>query len=245
MDTLKKIADLHGIYLLEDCAQAHNAEYKGKKVGGLAVASSFSFYPGKNLGAYGEGGAVCTNDDELAKKYRMIREHGSTQKYNHEIYGHNYRMDGIQGAVLLTKLKYLDKWTEERRRVAALYETLLSDVSDIILPHEMDYGKHVYHLYVIRVKKAEERDKLAAFLNENGISTGLHYPVPLHLQKCFQHLNYKKGDFPVTEDLAECGLSLPIYPELLYDQVEYVCSQIKTYFAALFEKSKIKITNNI
>lgn len=226
------------IYLVEDCAQAHIAEYKGTRVGGLGIASSFSFYPGKNLGAYGEGGAVMTDNEELAKKFKMIRDHGAEQKYIHLTYGHNYRMEGIQGAVLGVKLKHLEDWTDSRRRVAAKYKELLKDVEEIILPEEMDYAKHVYHLFVIQVKGKKNlpagtesrRDALQKFLNENGIATGLHYPVPLHLQPCFEHLGYKSGDFPVTESLAEQGLSLPIYPELIDEKIVYICDTIKGFF---------------
>ncbi|MCL5030498.1 MAG: DegT/DnrJ/EryC1/StrS family aminotransferase [Bacteroidetes bacterium] len=229
------------IFIVEDCAQAHIAEYKKVKVGGLGIASSFSFYPGKNLGAYGEGGAVITNDEVLAGKFKMIRDHGSERKYLHPIYGHNYRMEGIQGAVLGVKLKHLEDWTNGRRQVAAKYRELLKDVEQIRLPKEMDYAKHVYHLFVIQVNQSitqsvnhvshsNTRDKLQKFLSENGISTGLHYPIPLHLQPCFQHLGYKKGDFPVAEELAEQGLSLPIYPELTDEQIEYVASKIKLFF---------------
>lgn len=224
------------IYLVEDAAQAHISEYKGFRVGSLGIASSFSFYPGKNLGAYGEGGAVMTNDEELAKKFKMIRDHGAEQKYIHHIYGHNYRMEAIQGAVLGVKLKHIGEWTEGRRRAAARYNDLLKDVNQIKLPKEMDYAKHVYHLFVVQVKsknekvKSETRDLLQKYLADNGIATGLHYPVPLHLQPCFDHLGYKKGDFPVSEELAECGLSLPMYPELIIDQQEYVASKIKEFF---------------
>ncbi len=205
MDPLKEIAKKHNLFLVEDCAQAHIAEYKGKKVGGIGAAASFSFYPGKNLGAYGEGGAVTTNDDELSKKVKMIRDHGAVQKYDHEIFGHNYRMDGIQGAVLGVKLNHLNTWTDARRNVAKKYNDLLADVDEIILPKEADYAKHVYHLFVIQIKNegVEARNKLAKYLNENGVSTGFHYPIPLHQQKCFSYLGYKKGDFPVTEKLAE------------------------------------------
>jgi len=209
---------------------------KGKRVGGLGIASSFSFYPGKNLGAYGEGGAVMTDDDELARKFKMLRDHGAEQKYYHQIYGHNYRMEGIQGAVLGVKLKHLDDWTNGRRRAAAKYKELLKDVEGIKLPVEMDYSKHVYHLFVIQIRsqksevRSQRRDELQKYLNENGVSTGLHYPIPLHLQPCFEHLGYKKGDFPVTEELAEQGLSLPMYAELTDEQIEYVCSTIKSFF---------------
>ena len=232
MDSLKEIATKHNLFLVEDCAQAHIAEYKGKKVGGIGTAASFSFYPGKNLGAYGEGGAVTTNDDEIAKKVKMIRDHGAMQKYDHEIFGHNYRMDGIQGAVLGVKLNHLNNWTDARRNVAKRYSELLADVDQIILPKEATDVKHVYHLFVIQIKNGgvEERNNLAKFLNENGISTGFHYPIPLHQQKCFKYLDYKKGDFPVTEKLAESGLSLPMYPELDNSMIEFVCDNIKKYY---------------
>lgn len=224
------------IYLVEDCAQAHLSEYKDKKVGTLGLASSWSFYPGKNLGAYGEGGAVMTNDDDLAQKFKMIRNHGTKQKYIHQIYGHNYRMDAIQGAILSVKMKYIEKWTENRRKVAKKYYELLKNIDEITLPKEMDYAKHVYHLFVIKIKNhskrqgSQRRNELQEFLNKNGISTGLHYPVPLHLQPCFSDLEYKKGDFLLTEDLAENGLSLPIYPELTNEQVEYIAANINKFY---------------
>ena len=236
IESLRKISNNNKIFLVEDAAQAHIAEYKGQKVGGLSDVASFSFYPGKNLGAYGEGGAVTTNNDEIANKSKIIRDHGASHKYDHLMFGHNYRMEGIQGAVLNVKLKYIDKWTERRRSVAAKYKEFLSDLEEVILPKEMSYAKHVYHLFVIQVTSKEsevrskKRDKLAKYLTENGISTGLHYPIPLHLQKCFDHLGYKKGDFPVTEKLAETGLSLPMFPELTDVQIEYICDSIKDFF---------------
>lgn len=241
MDRLTEIADQYNLFLVEDAAQAHLAEYKGKKIGGIGKAASFSFYPGKNLGAYGEGGAVTTNDEELALQVKRLRDHGALQKYHHEAYGHNYRMDGIQGAVLGIKMKYLEQWTEDRRRNAGRYNELLSDIDSIILPKEMDYAKHVYHLYVIQVKGGvKERESLAEHLNENGIATGLHYPVPLHMQKCFAHLNYKKGDFPVTEQLADSILSLPMFPELTEEQIEYIAENIKSYFGRKEKKREEK-----
>ncbi len=179
-----------------------------------------------------------TNDDELAKKFKMMRDHGSPKKYYHEIFGHNYRMEGIQGAVLGVKMKHLEAWTEGRRRVAAKYNELLKDINEIILPKEMDYSRHVYHLFVIQVKSEEglsagtesRRNELQKFLGENGISTGLHYPIPLHLQPCFKYLGYKKGDFPMSEQLAENGLSLPMYAELNDEQIGYVASCIKSFY---------------
>lgn len=228
MDELASVAKKHNLFLVEDVAQAHIAEYKGKMVGSLGIIASFSFYPGKNLGAYGEGGAVTTNNEALAIKVKMHRDHGAAQKYNHELLGHNYRMEGIQGAVLGVKLKYLNDWTNKRRAVAAKYNDLLQGVKSIVLPKEMAYAKHVYHLYVI---KAENRDGLQNYLNENGIATGLHYPLPLHLQKCFANLGYKKGNFPVTEELAEKCLSLPMFPEMTDDQINYVASKIKEFYS--------------
>jgi dTDP-4-amino-4,6-dideoxygalactose transaminase len=232
LDPLRDIAKKHNLFLVEDCAQSHFAEYKGNRIGGLSNSASFSFYPGKNLGAYGEGGAVTTNDDELAKKVKMLRDHGALQKYNHEMLGHNYRMEGIQGAVLGVKLKYLDKWTDGRRYVAKKYYDLLKDVPFIILPKEKSYAKHVYHLFVIQVNEggSKKRDELAKYLIDNGIATGLHYPIPLHMQPCFKYLGYQKGQFPETEKLAENGLSLPMYPELNDEQIFYVCDSIRKFF---------------
>lgn len=226
MDALKDISDRHNLILIEDAAQAHLAEYKEKKAGSLSTVASFSFYPGKNLGAFGEGGAVTTNVDELARKIRMLRDHGSERKYHHEYYGHNYRMEAVQGAVLNLKLMHLKKWTEKRRAAARKYSELLKDTEEIILPLEMEYGKHVYHLYVIQFA---EREKLQNYLTSCGIGTGLHYPVPLHMQKCFFDLNYKISDFPVSEKLASQCLSLPMFPDISTEQIEYVCDKIKHF----------------
>jgi dTDP-4-amino-4,6-dideoxygalactose transaminase len=227
LDAVKKVAKAHNIIVVEDCAQAHLAEYKGKQVGGLAEASSFSFYPGKNLGAYGEAGAAMTNDDALSTKFRMIRDHGAVHKYSHEVLGHNYRMDGIQGAVLGVKLKYLAEWTEKRRAVAARYRELLSGVGDIVLPKEMSYAKHVYHLFVIQ---SARRDALQKYLAEQEIGSGLHYPIPLHVQPCFRQLGYKLGDFPVSEQLSARGLSLPMFAEMTESQIVYVCDNIRKFY---------------
>ncbi len=232
LDSIKAVADKHNLVLVEDAAQAHIAEYKGKRIGGFGEAASFSFYPGKNLGAYGEGGAVVTNNPELARKLRMIRDHGSQNKYQHEIFGHNYRMEGIQGAILGVKLKHLEDWTQKRRNAADKYFRHLSQNLKIKLPKEMPYAKHVYHLFVIQVLGSENelRNSLANYLKEKGINTGLHYPIPLHLQECFRYLSYKKGDFPIAENLADNCLSLPIYPELNDEQIEYVCTSINNFF---------------
>jgi dTDP-4-amino-4,6-dideoxygalactose transaminase len=228
MDPLNAVAAKHNIVVVEDCAQSHFAEYKGKRNGGLGRASSYSFYPGKNLGAYGEGGAVATNDPELARRFKMLRDHGAEKKYYHEMYGHNYRMEGIQGAVLGVKLRHLSAWTESRRCNAALYNKHLQGIPGVSTPKEMPYAKHVYHLYVIR---ASRRDELQKYLEEKGVSTGLHYPVPLHVQKAFAHLGYKEGDFPVTEKAANEILSLPMYAELTEEQIGYVADMIRSFYA--------------
>src|SRR5476651_243844 len=195
IDPILAICKKHKLPLVEDAAQAHAAKYKGKSIGTFGEISCFSFYPGKNLGAAGEGGALVTNNAEFAKRARSLREHGSTVRYYHDEVGFNYRMEGIQGAVLGVKLKYLDKWTRERRRVAKRYHELLAD-TPLQLPVEADYAESVYHLYVIRHPR---RDELKKHLEANKVGCALHYPVPLHLQKCYASLGYKPGDFPVAE----------------------------------------------
>jgi dTDP-4-amino-4,6-dideoxygalactose transaminase len=226
MHPILEIARRHHLYVLEDAAQAHYALYKGKMAGGIGDAAAFSFYPGKNLGAYGEAGAVTTNSDEIADFIRLYRDHGSVKKYIHDIEGHNMRLEGMQGAVLAVKLKHLPAWSEARRRHAAYYNELLKDVDGVITPKEMPYAKHVYHLYVIRV---QNREGLQAFLNDKGIGSGFHYKYPLHLQKAYQYLGYKKGDFPVTEKVMEEIISLPMYPELAQEQIEYVVESVKEF----------------
>lgn len=226
LDPLLAIARKHNLPLVEDAAQAHGAEYKGKRIGTFGVSSCFSFYPGKNLGAYGEGGALVTNDAAAAARARALREHGSTKRYYHDEVGFNYRMEGIQGAVLGVKLKHLDTWTRERRRVAHRYHELLAD-TPLQLPREADYAHSAYHLYVVR---HPERDKLKAHLEANRIGCALHYPLPLHLQKCYAQLGYKAGDFPVAEKAASECLSLPIYPELTNAQVERVAAVVRDFF---------------
>ncbi|MDY0081695.1 MAG: DegT/DnrJ/EryC1/StrS family aminotransferase [Ignavibacteriaceae bacterium] len=236
LDPLIDIAKKHKLILVEDAAQAHLAEYKGKLVGGLTDAASFSYYPGKNLGAYGEGGAVTTNDEVLFNKIKKLREHGQSQKYYHDTFGHNYRMEGIQGAVLGVKLKYLSKWTDARRSVAAKYYEGLKDLTKVITPKEMSYAKHVYHLFVIQLNDGsldasnQLRDRLKDFLLQNGVNVGLHYPIPLPMQECFKGLGYKKGDFPNSERIAETGLSLPMFPEMTDEQINYVVTKIKEFF---------------
>jgi dTDP-4-amino-4,6-dideoxygalactose transaminase len=227
MDQIVEIARSKNLHLVEDACQAHIAEYKGKKVGSFGIASAFSFYPGKNLGAYGEAGAVVTNDEDLYKKICMLRDHGQVQKYYHDVWGHNYRMDGMQAAILRAKLSHLDEWTEMRRRNAHLYNAGLSDLPQIKIPAEMPYAKHVYHLYVIRTSR---RDELKTDLAKKGVATGLHYPIPLHLQRAFLPLGYREGSLPVTEMIARQIISLPMYAELDESQVEYICTSVRESF---------------
>lgn len=229
MDSILEIAGKKNIIVIEDACQAHGALYKGRKAGSMGLAGCFSFYPGKNLGAYGEGGAVVTQDERIAKEISMIRDHGQEQKYYHAMEGYNGRLDAIQAGVLRIKLKKLADWNNARRKNAAYYNELLSKIDGVTTPVEADKVESVYHLYVILV---DERDGLQKFLADKGVSTGLHYPVPLHLQKAYEHMGYKEGDFPVTEDVAKRLLSLPMFPELTKEQIEYVCESIKEYAQA-------------
>src|SRR5437899_851376 len=215
--------------LVEDAAQAHGALYKGKKVGTFGEISCFSFYPGKNLGACGEGGALVTNNSDFAARARSLREHGSTRRYYHDEIGFNYRMEGIQGAVLGVKLKHLDRWTEGRRRIVHRYHQLLAD-GPFRLPREASYSASAYHLYVVR---HPQRDQLKAHLEAQQIGCALHYPLPLHLQKCYASLGYKAGDFPVAEAAARECLSLPIYPELPEESQARVASELLKFAAGL------------
>jgi len=223
MDPIMEIAKAKDLFVIEDACQAHGAKYNGKPAGSIGDAGCFSFYPGKNLGAYGEAGAVVTNNLQLADNLQMFRDHGQKKKYYHAIVGWNARMDGFQGAILSVKLKYLNQWNESRRKNAKLYNDLLADIDGIITPTEVDYAKHVYHLYVIRVKN---RDGLQKYLSDNGIGCGYHYKYPLHLQKAYKHLGYKNGDFPVTEKVMQEIISLPMYPELTKQQIEYVVEKV-------------------
>lgn len=227
MDPILTIAEKHNLLIIEDCAQAHLSEYKGNPVGTFGQVGCFSFYPGKNLGAYGEGGAILTNDATLYEKMKMIHDHGSNKKYYHDMLGHNYRMHGFQGAVLNIKLQYLKQWIEMRRRNASVYRKKLKGVEGIECFEEMNYAKHVYHLFVVL---AEKRDELQKFLMENDIATGLHYPIPLHMQKAYEFLNYGKNTFPVTMEYKDKILSLPMYPELTEDQIDFVVSKINEFY---------------
>jgi dTDP-4-amino-4,6-dideoxygalactose transaminase len=227
MDAIVQIAEQHNLVVIEDACQAHGALYNGKKAGSMGAVGCFSFYPGKNLGAFGEGGAIVTQDEQLAKKISMIRDHGQKKKYFHQIEGFNGRLDAIQAAVLRIKLNHLPSWNENRRQHARYYNELLADVPGITLPFEEQFSKSVYHLYVIHV---ENRDELQSYLSAKGIATGLHYPMPLHLQEAYRHLDYQKGAFPVTEHSAAHLLSLPMFPELKKDQIEYVAEQVIQFF---------------
>jgi dTDP-4-amino-4,6-dideoxygalactose transaminase len=224
MDPIIGIAEKHGIAVIEDACQAHGAEYRGRKAGSIGKTGCFSFYPGKNLGAYGEGGAVTTNDAAVAEKVKMFRDHGQSKKYYHDVIGWNARLDGFQGTVLSVKLKHLNGWNEARRSHAATYSKLLSGVPGVKIPTIADYAKHVFHIYAVRI---QGRDKLIADLGEKGISCGIHYPVPIHLQKAYAFLNLKEGSFPVAEKCASEYVSLPMFPELKPEQVEYVAEKIK------------------
>ncbi|HLF18316.1 MAG TPA: DegT/DnrJ/EryC1/StrS family aminotransferase [Candidatus Omnitrophota bacterium] len=222
MEPILAIAKKHHLKVIADAAQAHLSSYKDKPIGQFGDAIIYSFYPAKNLGAYGDAGMVLTNNDELASKMRMMADHGRTGKYEHLIEGFNYRMDEIQAAILRAKLKYLLKWTHRRRQIAKNYDMLLEQL-DVIVPYVAEYAKHVYHLYVIRVK---DRQRVLDVLAKEEISAGIHYPIPLHLQKAYQHLGYSKGSFPVAERCAQEILSLPMFPEMIDKEVYKVASTL-------------------
>ena len=228
MDPILETARRSGLIVIEDAAQAHGAEYKGRRTGGIGDLSCFSFYPGKNLGAYGEGGMVLTNSPEYADTIRMLRDWGQARKYHHVLKGYNYRMDGVQGAILRVKLRHLEAWTEARRAHAALYNGLLAG-SGVQTPEEMCYSHHVYHIYAIRTRC---RDALQQGLNAHGIQTGIHYPIPVHLQPAYADLGYKAGEFPYSETVAGEVLSLPMFAELTGDRLEYVAGAVRRSYRA-------------
>jgi len=225
MDPIRAVAERYGLFLIEDACQAHGAEYKGRKAGSLGDAGCFSFYPGKNLGAYGEAGAVTTNNPELAHTICMLRDHGQTEKYKHALIGWNDRMDGLQGAILSVKLRHLDEWNEARRERARLYTEFLEDARGVVVPQEAPYARHVYHIYAVRVP---HRDQIIAALHGRGIGCGIHYPVPIHLQKAYEFLCCAEGSFPVAEQSAREVLSLPMYPELTTEQLETVAGALES-----------------
>ncbi len=232
MDPILAIAKKYNLIVIEDACQAHGAEYFSKKedcwrkAGSMGLAAAFSFYPGKNLGACGEGGAVTTNDDEIAQQVRMIRDHGQTKKYFHAIEGYNGRLDAIQAGILKIKLRYLTEWNERRRQNAYHYKELFNLVNGIITPYDPPWVRSVYHLFIIRTQK---RDELQRHLSKNHIATGLHYPIPLHLQKAYERLGFEEGNFPVSEKVAKEILSLPMGPELTYSQQKQVVEEIREF----------------
>ncbi|MEW5693507.1 MAG: DegT/DnrJ/EryC1/StrS family aminotransferase [Candidatus Hydrogenedentota bacterium] len=225
MDQICIIAKENNIHIIEDCAQAHGALYKGRKTGTFGVAGCFSFFPGKNLGAYGDAGCVVCDDEALFKKIKAIKDHGRSDKYTSLYIGYNSRLDGLQAAILDVKLKYIDRWNDKRRKIAQWYSKLLQN-TDVILPVEFKDVKHIYHLYVIRIKK--NREKFMSFLKEAGISCGIHYPIPCHM---FQPYKNKRGadSLPVTEKITKEIASLPIFPELTQKEVIYITNKIKEY----------------
>jgi dTDP-4-amino-4,6-dideoxygalactose transaminase len=228
MEPILELARRHGLAVIEDAAQAHGAGYKDRRAGSIGDVGCFSFYPGKNVGAYGDGGMIVTNDSEKANVAKLLRNHGRRTKYEHLVEGYNYRLDELQAAILRVKLKHLPQWNEQRRSIARRYNELLADLP-VQLP--LERFKHVYHLYVIR---SAHRHKLAQFLHEQDISTGIHYPIPLHLQPAYRnHPQAGKGKFPITEQCAGELLSLPMYPELTEEQIVGICEAIKRFYASL------------
>ena len=225
MDPIMETAKKHNLIVVEDAAQAHGAEYKGKRSGSIGDLGCFSFYPGKNLGAYGEGGLVTTNNPDYAKTIHALRDWGAEKKYHHDLKGFNYRMTGIQGAILRVKLRHLEEWTKARRDHAKYYNKMLTEFK-VKTPVEMDYARHVYHLYVIRV---HQRDEFRDFLKKNDIFTGIHYPIPVHMQKAHADLGYGRGDFPLIEQAADEIISMPMYAELNNKDIEEVVTAIKLF----------------
>lgn len=225
MEAIRAIAERHSLLLIEDAAQAHGAEYKGQRCGSLGDLGCFSFYPGKNLGAYGEGGMVTTNNPEFARMVRILRDWGAERKYQHIVKGFNYRMEGIQGAILRIKLRYLELWTEARRAHAAAYHELLQD-SGVVLPQESSGNRHVYHIFAVL---SSQREELMHALQERGVQTGIHYPTPVHLLPAYSDLPYQAGDFPVSERIAAQEVSLPMFPELSHSQISQVSEALMEY----------------
>jgi dTDP-4-amino-4,6-dideoxygalactose transaminase len=228
MDAIMQIARKHNLFVIEDNAQAQGCTYNGKLTGSFGNINATSFYPTKNLGAYGDAGALTTDDPDLALKANLIRNYGSEKKYYNEVIGVNSRLDEMQAAFLSVKLKYLNGWLDERKQIAAAYTEKLAGIPGLILPVTAPGADHVYHLYVIRTSK---RDELEQYLHSKGIGTGIHYPVAPHLQKAYQHLGYKKGDFPIAETMAETCISLPLNPGMSAEEIDYVCSHVRNFYA--------------
>jgi len=225
MDPLMEIAKKHNLKVIEDCAQAHGALYKDKKVGSFGDAACFSFYPTKNLGAFGDGGMVISNSEDIKERLLLLRDYGRKGRYEHILKGYNSRLDTLQAAILRVKLKHLDEWNEKRRKSAHLYTKLFKENNiDLVLPNESDYAKHVYHLYPVRVK---DRKSVMEKLAEKGIRTLMHYPIPIHLQDAYKDLGHKKGDFLISEKCCEEILSLPMYPELPEEEIKYVVASFR------------------
>ena len=227
IDDIRKICEKHNLFLIEDCAQAHFATYQSRKVGTFGIAGTFSFYPGKNLGAYGDAGAIITNDDGLAIKALMFANHGSPRKHVHEMEGINSRMDGIQAAILSVKLKYIDKWNLARNENALTYNRLLAGIDQVQIPKIRENSVHIFHLYVIRTEK---RDELAGFLNSKGIETGIHYPTALPFMPAYKYVGHQPNDFPVAHKYQGEIISLPMFPELKDDQIEYIANSIREFY---------------
>jgi dTDP-4-amino-4,6-dideoxygalactose transaminase len=225
MDPILRIARRHGIAVIEDAAQAHGAEYRGKRTGGLGDLGCFSFYPTKNMGACGEGGIVTTNDSALAETVRLLRDWGQDRKYHHAVRGYNYRMEGIQGAILSVKLRYIEQWTEARRRIAAQYDDLLKE-ADVVCPAASPSSRHVYHAYTVRTR---ERDRLQAHLTRAGIGTAIHYPIPLHMQTAYADPQWPEGSLPRSEAAAREVLSLPVFAELTPEDAERVAAAVRAF----------------
>lgn len=224
---LEKISERYGLLLFEDACQAHNASRDGRSAGSFGTAAAFSFYPGKNLGAFGEGGAVTTNSENIAGRVRTLRDHGSREKYHYDFIGHNYRMSAFQGAVLGVKSRYISQWNDRRREAAKRYKELLSGFP-LELPVEDVDVRHVYHLYAIHTPK---RNELGKHLGEMNVASGLHYPLPLHTQKAYSYLGYEEGDFPVSEWNSSCNLTLPMFPDITEDQQTIVAEAVRSYFS--------------
>jgi dTDP-4-amino-4,6-dideoxygalactose transaminase len=230
MDPILEIAREHELAVVEDACQAHGTSYRRRMAGSMGDAGAFSFYPGKNLGAFGEAGAVVTDNQEIAEKIRMLRDHGQSRKYYHDLVGWNGRMDGLQGSILSTKLRHLEKWNEARRENASFYSQLLRTQQEVVIPEEASYGKHIYHVYAIRARR---RDDLLSYLKSKGIQCGIHYPLPLHLQQAYGHLNIPEGSFPNAERHAKELISLPMYPELTREKISFVVDAINDFYVRI------------
>ena len=228
MDPILEVADQHGLYVIEDAAQAHGTLYKGRPCGSIGIAGCFSFYPGKNLGACGDGGMVTINDAELAERLRRLRNYGQQAKYRHVEKGLNARLDTLQAAVLTVKLRYLPQWNEARATHAEMYKEMLAGMGDLVFQRRVPYSTHIYHLFIVETK---QRAALQKHLNAAGVGTGIHYPIPIHLQQAYTDLGYRRGDFPEAERLAERMLSLPMFPELQRNQIWQVAEKIEDFFS--------------